>query len=349
MKFIHIADVHFDMPMISLKGNREYIKKRRIEQKKAFRDVIQLAKKEKVDALFIAGDLFEQNFVERGTIEYIISNLQLIPDVSIFITPGNHDPFIKDSPYEIFEWPENVTIFKSEYGMISLEDADIYGVGFEDYEMDNEAAIKDIKIEDENRINILITHGTLNGAMHKYNDIKERDLKKFDYVALGHIHDKKVDNSRIIYPGSLVSCGFDEMGKHGFVKGEITKDECKIEFVDTEAKEFKRIEFDLSKYNTFQDVIDALDLDDESYYRLIFKGARNFNMDELVEALNSLGKNICDIRDETNIPYNFEAIKEEENLKGVFTKKILDEMKKMNDNEKTEMYKIIDMIYQMMK
>ena len=93
----------------------------------------------KVDALFIAGDLFEQNFVERGTIEYIISNLQLIPDVSIFITPGNHDPFIKDSPYEIFEWPENVTIFKSEYGMISLEDADIYGVGFEDYEMDNEA------------------------------------------------------------------------------------------------------------------------------------------------------------------------------------------------------------------
>ena len=233
--------------------------------------------------------------------------------------------------------------------MISLEDADIYGVGFEDYEMDNEATIKDIKIEDENRINILITHGTLNGAMHKYNDIKERDLKKFDYVALGHIHDKKVDDSRIIYPGSLVSCGFDEMGKHGFVKGEITKDECKIEFVDTEAKEFKRIEFDLSKYNTFQDVIDALDLDDESYYRLIFKGARKFNMDELVEALNSLGKNICDIRDETNIPYNFEAIKEEENLKGVFTKKILDEMEKMNDNEKTEMYKIIDMIYQMMK
>ena len=68
-----------------------------------------------------------------------------------------------------------------------------------------------------------------------------------------------------------------------------------------------------------------------------------------MEALNSLGKNICDIRDETNIPYNFEAIKEEENLKGVFTKKILDEMEKMNDNEKTEMYKIIDMIYQMMK
>lgn len=348
MKFIHIADVHFDMPMLSLKGNRDYIKKRRIEQKKAFRDVIQLAKKEKVDALFIAGDLFEQNFVERGTVEYIISNLQLIPDVNIFIVPGNHDPFIKDSPYETFDWPENVTIFKSEYGMISLEDADIYGVGFEDYEMDNDS-IKEIKIEDDSKINILVTHGTLNGSTHKYNDIKIKDLEKFDYVALGHIHEKKIDDSKIIYPGSLVSCGFDELGKHGFVKGEITKDDCKIEFVPVDAKEFKRIELDLSKYTNFHDVIDALNLDDESYYKIIFNGARNFNTEELIEALNSLDKSICEIRDETRVPYDFETIKKEENLKGVFTKKILDEMEKMNSNEKTEMYKIIDMIYQMMK
>ena len=45
MKFIHIADIHFDMPMISLKGKRDLIKKRRNEQKQAFREVIQLAKK----------------------------------------------------------------------------------------------------------------------------------------------------------------------------------------------------------------------------------------------------------------------------------------------------------------
>lgn len=348
MKFIHIADVHFDMPMISLKKNRDYIKKRRIEQKQAFRDVIQLAKKEKVDALFIAGDLFEQNFVERGTIEYIISNLQLIPEVNIFIIPGNHDPFIKDSPYATFEWPENVTIFKSEYGMISLADADIYGVGFESYEMDNEE-IRNIKIEDESKINILVTHGTLNGAAHKYNDIKLKDLEKFDYVALGHIHEKKVDNSRIIYPGSLVSCGFDEMGEHGFVKGEITKDDCKIEFVCSNAKEFKRIEFDLSEYTNFHDIIEALSLDDKSYYKIIFKGSRNFNISELVEALSLLDKSICEIKDKTRVPYDFETIKKEENLKGVFTRKILEEVEKMSDDEKTEMYRIIDMIYQMMK
>ena len=347
MKFIHIADVHFDIPMISLRGNREFIKKRRIEQKQAFRDVIQLAKKEKVDCLFISGDLFEQKFVENNTIEYIISNFQLIPNVSIFISPGNHDPYIKDSPYETFEWPDNVTIFKNDYGMISLEDCDIYGVGFENYEEDLDV-IKDINIEDESKINILVTHGTLNGAMHKYHDIKERDLKKFDYVALGHIHEKKVDDSRIIYPGSLISCGFDEPGEHGFVKGEITKDGCEIEFISTNCKEYKRVEIDISNFNNFSEVIEKLNMDD-SFYRIILKGTKNFNLDELIDSIKELGKNVCEIRDKTTLPYDFESIKNQENLKGVFTKKILDEMENMTDDEKNETLKTIELIYQMMK
>lgn len=346
MKFIHVADIHFDMPMISLKGNRDLIKKRRIEQKQAFRDVIQLAKKEKIDCLFISGDLFEHKFVEKNTIEYIISNFQLIPNVNIFITPGNHDPYVKSSPYETYEWPENVTIFNSEYGMISLEDADVYGVGFDDYEMDIDV-VKDIKIENEDKVNILITHGTLNGAGHKYHDIKEKDLNKFDYVALGHIHDKKVDSSRIIYPGSLISCGFDEPGEHGFVKGEITKEKCDVEFVKLDYKEYKRIELDISNINNFSDVLDKLDLTDD-IYKIIFTGTRNFNMDELIESINTFDKNVCEIRDNTILPYKFEAIKNEENLKGVFTKKMLEEMENMTEQEKNETYKVIELIYQMM-
>lgn len=346
MKFIHIADIHFDMPLIQLKGNRELIKKRRMEQKQAFRDVIQIAKKEKIDCLFIAGDLFEQKFVEKNTIDYIISNFQLIPDVNIFITPGNHDPYIKNSPYETYEWPENVTVFNSEYGMISLDEVDIYGIGFNDYEMDIDV-VKDIKIEDDEKVNILITHGTLNGAMHKYHDIKERDLAKFDYVALGHIHERKVDDSKIIYPGSLLSCGFDEPGKHGFVKGEITKQELNIEFIELDYKEFKRIEIDISDENTFTDVLDKIHISDD-IYKIILKGFRNFNLDELFDNLKEMDKNICEIRDNTILPYNFDAIKNEENLKGVFTKKMFEEMEKMSEEEKQETYKVMDLIYQMM-
>ena len=128
MKFIHMADLHFDTPLISLKNNRDLIKKRRTEHRQIFRDVISLAKKEEIDFLFISGDLFEQKFVEKSTIEFIMSSFQLIPDTKIFITPGNHDPLIKSSPYLIYDWPENVTIFNGEVGMFSFDDVNIYGL-----------------------------------------------------------------------------------------------------------------------------------------------------------------------------------------------------------------------------
>ena len=346
MKFIHLADIHFDMPFISLNGNKEHINKRRIEQKQAFRDAIKFAKKEEVDAIFISGDLFEQKFVESNTIEYLISNLQLVPDINVFIVPGNHDPYIKTSPYKTYEWPENVTIFTDEYGKIELEEADIYGFGFADYE-DDRNVLEEIKIDDEKKINILITHGTLNGAGHKYNDVKENELKKFDYVALGHIHEKKIDNSRIIYPGSLISCGFDEPGEHGFVFGEVTKDKCNVEFISTNCRQYKRMEFNVSNYTNYADVIEEIDFDD-SFYRIIFCGNRNFDINELIEAINSKDKNICEIRDNTILPHDFERIKEQESLKGIFTRKMFDSMEDMSDDEKQETFKVIEYIYQMM-
>ena len=183
MKFIHMADLHLDTPLVSLKNNRDLIKKRRTEQKQVFRYVINIAKNENIDFLFISGDLFEQKFVEKNTIEFLISSFELIPNTKIFIAPGNHDPYIKSSPYQTFEWSQNVTIFNGEVGMFSYDNINIYGIGFTNYEFETDE-IEKIEIEDESKLNVLVVHGTLNGASKKYLDIKEKTLKKFDYVAM---------------------------------------------------------------------------------------------------------------------------------------------------------------------
>ena len=65
MKFIHIADLHLDTPLVSLRNNRDLIKKRRTEQRQVFSDVINKIKAENIEYLFISGDLFEQKFVEK--------------------------------------------------------------------------------------------------------------------------------------------------------------------------------------------------------------------------------------------------------------------------------------------
>lgn len=340
MKFVHIADVHLDMPFTSLKNNKELVKRRRLEQKFAFKKVIDIVKEEGAEVLFIAGDLFEDKFVEDDTITYIITCLKEISSTKVYITPGNHDPLIKSSPYNTFEWPDNVFIFGSEVGMDTHQDINIYGIGFDDFEMDTDA-VKDIEVSEN--VNILITHANLDGASHKYHDVKTQWLDKFDYVALGHIHMPKIDDSKIIYPGSLIAGGFDETGKHGLVVGDISKEGLNVKFVRIDDIEFEVKELDISSCMSLNEVIDKLNLKD-NIYKIILTGIRNIDVNTLKEMISLSGKYVCEIEDKTRMDYNLEAIAMQKTLKGVFTKKMLEEIKN-NPEKEDKIMKAIEYVY----
>lgn len=344
MKFIHFADVHFDMVFSSLKNNKELVKRRRISQKQVFKDVINLAKNQEVDAIFIAGDLFENKYVEDETIKYIISCFDEIPDIKVFITPGNHDPLIKNSPYNTYMWPDNVYIFGNDVGMFEVEDVNIYGFGFDDYEMDNNI-VDSIDIDDK-KTNILITHGNLDGATHQYNDMKTKSLQKFDYVALGHIHMKKIDDSNVIYPGSLLAGGFDELGEHGLVIGEIKDKSLNIEFKKMDPQAFVIKEIDISELKSAQEVVDKLDLKDD-IYRVMLTGVRKIDIQEVVEILNNLDVYVSDVIDNSHLEYNFEEIAQQKTLKGIFTKNMLKLLEENPDKEKV-ILNAIEYIYKNM-
>ncbi len=216
MKFIHIADVHFDVPFRRLES-RGLANKRRMEQRNAFNKVIEYIKEHHIEYLFICGDLYEQEYVRQSTIEYINKEFEKIPETKIFIVPGNHDPYIKNSYYNTFKFANNVKIFGEKIEKVEEQDVDIYGYGFTDFYM-KPKNIEEIKIENKEKINILLTHADLDGAKNndeRYNSIQKTKLDslKFDYVALGHIHKASYDGS-IVYPGSLISLGFDELGNH---------------------------------------------------------------------------------------------------------------------------------------
>ena len=114
MNFIHLADVHFDAPFTSISDRAELGQTRRLEQRAAFKNVINYIKENKVEYLFISGDFYEQEYIRKSTINYISDLFNEIKDTKIYITPGNHDPLIKDSYYNMYEWPENVKIFTSD-------------------------------------------------------------------------------------------------------------------------------------------------------------------------------------------------------------------------------------------
>ena len=166
MKFVHIADMHFDSPFVNLSDKESLGNLRRLDQRKAFKKVIEYIKENKIKYLFISGDLYEQKYIKKSTIEYINNLFKEIPETKIFISPGNHDPYIKNSYYYKFNWSENVKIFSSKIEKIELEDADIYGFGFDDFYC-KDFNIKELNIENKNKLNILTLLITQTCAMIK--------------------------------------------------------------------------------------------------------------------------------------------------------------------------------------
>ena len=224
MKFVHIADVHFDAPFTSLVGKENLSDIRRLEQRKIFKKVITYIKENSIDYLFISGDLYENEYIKKSTITYINDLFKEIPDTKIFISPGNHDPYIKNSYYASFNFAKNVYIFKGNFECKECADCNIYGMGFTDFYC-KKTNLNEIQKLNNGKPNILVMHASLVGGTlenQEYNPVLESNLEalEMDYVALGHIHKlyyNEKENQKIVYPGSLVSLGFDELGEHGMI------------------------------------------------------------------------------------------------------------------------------------
>ena len=334
MRFVHIADMHFDIPFTSLNNKEGLGEKRRIEQRNAFKKVIEYIKEYNIEYLFIAGDLYEHEYARKSTIDYIAKLFSEIPNCKIFITPGNHDPYIKNSYYETYEFSENVYIFSnSRIEKYEDENLNIYGMAFTEFFME-ESPIEKINLPYSNKPNILISHCDLNGSKDKegfsYNPILESKLNSigFDYVALGHIHKNNLTNiNNIYYPGSTISLGFDELGEHGMIVGDITKDKISIDFIRLDERKFEEIELKVDEFSSKEDLIDrilSLNLNDMNLYKLILVGKRNFEINTR-EILRVVAReNVLKVKDETIINYDLEELSKQKNLKGIFIKEVLE-------------------------
>lgn len=343
MKFVHLADLHLDAKFDSLSSIDGLPQKRRLEQRKALKDVVEYIKENDIKLFLISGDLYEQNYIRKSSIEYVNKLFEEIPDTQIFIAPGNHDPYIKNSFYSTYTWSKNVHIFNENIEKIDFEDAHIYGFGFTDFYC-KQSEIEEIQVEELDDINILITHGSLDGGsddLREYNPLRQSKLKQldFDYIALGHIHKpyyNEEKNQKIFYPGSTISLGFDELGEHGILVGDIEKDELKVKFMTIDPRQYEEKEIDITEMTSNEEVLEKLQnlvLNNENLYKIILVGKRYFtlNIDE-IKKLNSR-ENIVKIKDKTKVGIDIERIAEENNVRGIFVRNMLERKERENLDE----------------
>ena len=163
--------------------------------------------------------------------------------------------------------------------------------------------------------------------------MKPNTIICFDYIALGHIH--KRDK---YYPGSLVSLGFDETGKHGFIYGEIkdkedyTQNNAKLQFIQADSRELIYQDFDISKISTEEELIEKLNEIEtgNNLYEINLTGNRMFDISINLKTIQS---NIIKIKDSTKIENYTNLNENDKTLSGFFVKNLNEKLK---NNEITE-------------
>ena len=169
---------------------------------------------------------------------------------------------------------------------------------------------------------------------------------------MGHIHKpsyKDEENQKIVYPGSCISLGFDELGKHGMIVGDISKEAIKLEFIQLDDKEFIEQELDVSNLSSQEELIENINKNiypETQLVKIILVGTRHFEIDvfKIYQFIES--SQIIKLKDKTKPFYDLEKLQNEMTLKGMFAKEMLEKLQDVNEEEKEILEKTIEVAFE---
>jgi DNA repair exonuclease SbcCD nuclease subunit len=110
MRILHLADVHLDT---SFAGRSADVRARlREATRTALRRAVDLALRERVHVVLLAGDLFDGERISFETEQLLISQLERLSEVDIPVVycTGNHDPGSGRRARRDIAWPPGVTV-----------------------------------------------------------------------------------------------------------------------------------------------------------------------------------------------------------------------------------------------
>ena len=325
MKFMHIADVHLGaVPDTGC----PWAEQRSKEIWEAFYEVLDTAKAENVDFVFIAGDLFHRAPLLRELKELNYRFAGIKP-VRIVIMAGNHDYLRHDSRYLSFEWSENVSFFKSqkmECLHFTQEKTYVYGLSYENFEI--ETPLYDhIRPFQEEGCHILLAHG--GDSTHVPINMKKLSESGFDYVAMGHIHKPAIMyDGKMAYSGALVPIDRNDTGEHGYIMGTWDGTAVQTQFVPVQGRRYIHFTVVMDGRMPWGMAVDFAAEEIAKYgnqhiYKIILSGFRDPDMEMDLEQMYRLG-NVAEIEDRTEPDYDFDALyaANRDNVIGMYIQKV---------------------------
>lgn len=318
MKFYHMADVH--LGAVPEKG-RSFGRLREQEIWDTFRDILERARSEKPDCLFLCGDLFHRQPLKRELkeVSYLFSQ---IPDTRVFLMAGNHDYLKPGSAYEKFAWGDNVTFLDTEAVepvYVPELHLTVYGHSYRQREI-TEPIYDALEPNGNPGMHVLMAHG--GDAKHIPINYRRLGARGFDYVAMGHIHRPGMyEGYPMAYAGAPEPLDVNDIGPHGYVEGTIFPEKgtghfrCETVFVPAARRSYIHLPIalkeDMTAFALEQSIREAIEEQGNgNLFKLILKGVRNPQAELSWERLWELG-NIVEIMDVSRAAYDYVQLRQQ--------------------------------------
>lgn len=256
-RFVHTADIHLDSPLRSLALRNPALSDLiATATRTAFERIIDLCLDEAVDALLIAGDLYDGQQTSMKTARFLGQQFQRLSaaGIAVCIIRGNHDALSKITKELVL--PDNVTVFGAQAGVRTFHTGTrpvaVHGVSFaKPHAPDSLLDRFDAPVP--GAINIAMLHTSLGGAIghDPYAPCAVPDLmtRGFDYWALGHVHIRAVHQGRacVVMPGMPQARDIGEAGAKSVTLGDIADDgTVSLQERSVAVAQFERLPLDLS-------------------------------------------------------------------------------------------------------
>ena len=299
MKFIHFADAHLDSPFrgLSFLPSEEF---NQIYQAadQSLTKIVDLALKENVDLVLIAGDTFDSSQPSPRAQLFFAEQVKRLTDAQIQVVMifGNHDHMKQEdllvSPSPYFKLlGNNETVEQATFTTDAGFNYDVIGFSYLNNHI-TEDKIPEFPAKGKN-YTFGLMHAQEKSATASQNvyapfTVDELQNLNYDYFALGHIHARNNLSSTpwIVYPGNIQGRHINEMGAKGCYLGEIDENSGKttIDFKETGPILWQgtkiNLEGAISKADLQAKIIAKLESGQKTYFSLTIAGAQYLSTEE---------------------------------------------------------------------
>ena len=274
LRFVHAADLHLDSPFRGIRSEApDYVANTlRSATFDAYENIIALCLREAVDALLVAGDIYDgADRSLRAQLKFVDGLARLDSGgIRSFVCHGNHDPL--DGWEARLTLPPGCVRFGPEVTGEPVfpdapEQATVYGVSYPQREVRENLSplFADAATDADFGIGLLHANVGGNPDHDSYAPCSVADLADtgLDYWALGHVHTRQVlrqERPAVVYPGNPQGRHPLETGAHGVYLVEVDDyGAVSLGFRPVDVVRWETLDVGIAGLDAEQDLLDAVD------------------------------------------------------------------------------------------